>query len=144
MKVIPGWPRRARPGTYGHRPNHSIRRLVFIGSGARRPRPRPGMTERPAFFTRSFRGVGQPLEEPGVILRRALNLDLAASVVEGRFAVRARPNPSRAGKGEGGAELGRAHTSRLATLRALLWMKSRRGSTRSPIRVEKVSSAESA
>ena len=35
-----------------------------------------------------------------------------------------------------------AHTSRLATLRALAWMKSRRGSTRSPIRVEKVSSAE--
>src|SRR5262249_34726185 len=36
------------------------------------------------------------------------------------------------------------HTSRLATLRAFDWMKSRRGSTRSPIRVEKVSSAESA
>ena len=36
------------------------------------------------------------------------------------------------------------YTSKLATLRALAWMKSRRGSTRSPIRVEKVSSAESA
>src|SRR5215469_2125564 len=35
-------------------------------------------------------------------------------------------------------------TSRLATLRAFDWMKSRRGSTRSPIRVENVSSAESA
>src|SRR5207253_3592207 len=36
------------------------------------------------------------------------------------------------------------YTSRLATESALAWMKSRRGSTRSPIRVEKVSSAESA
>ena len=35
-------------------------------------------------------------------------------------------------------------TSRLATFRAFSWMNSRRGSTTSPIRVEKISSASSA
>src|SRR5690606_15758931 len=39
---------------------------------------------------------------------------------------------------------GRAHTSRLATLSAFSWMKSRRGSTTSPISRVKISSVTSA
>src|SRR6185369_437744 len=56
------------------------------------------------------------------------------------------PRPHRTVEGQGMEEQQSEpiHTSRLATLRALSWINSRRGSTMSPIRVEKISSASSA